>query len=218
MSRSKHGASRGPNPLIYVILVLVVIALVMAAVLLLSRNASREQSEPVASLPMVEESMPVEEAPAENAPAEEIAEDVSAVAAVEEPIPGEAMEIHENSEGDVWVETPYCNLVYPFGMSDTLRVQSESVADGLTVTFYGGINDLTKALYAIHFGVESNIYVGTLTLEDGTEIAVWAEIFEIVPEASWKEEESNTLYAMQECINDTLEYLQSEAGFTAAGE
>lgn len=207
MSRSKHHASRGPNPLIFVILVLIVIAVVMAVVVLLTRNAPQEQPEMAVSLPVLEETVPVEENQTE--------ENAAVVPAVEE-ARGTEMEIQEDPEGDVWVETPYCNLIYPFEMSDTLRVESESVEGGLTVTFFGGINDLEEALYAFHFGVEARFLVGTLSLEDGTEINVWADIFEIEPGEDWEEDEINTIYAMQECINYTLEQLQNEVRFTAA--
>lgn len=207
MSHAKHGASRGPNPLIFVIVALIVIAVILAAVLLLTRGTDREEPQPAVSLPLLEETMPPEEA--------QTGENTAVVPAAEE-ARGTAMAIQEDPDGDVWVETPYCDLIYPFEMSDALRVRSESVDDGLTVIFYGSINDVEEALYAIHFGVETGFPVGTLSLADGTEIGVWTEIFEIEPEASWGEGEINTLYAMQECVNDTLAQLQQEAGFTAA--
>ena len=209
MSHSKHGAGRGPNPLIFVILALIIIAAALVVIILVVRSAPPEEPQSEVSLPKLEEPIAEESVKPEETEA-------SVPAAPVEETTAEQMEIQENPQGDVWVETPYCNLVYPFEMSDTLRVESKSVGEGLTVTFYGGINDLEEALYAVHFGVEAGFPVGTLSAEDGTEVSVWADVFEIVPGDSWQEDEINTLYAMQECVNDTLEYLQNEAGFTAA--
>lgn len=208
MSRSKHGTSRGPNPLVFVIAALIVIAVALVVVILLVGGDSRQEPQSAAALPKLEEPVSTENAQPQKTEAE-------APAAVDLG-EGEEMAIQEEPDGDVWVETPYCNLIYPFEMSDTLRVESVTVDDGLSVVFYGGINDLEEALYAVHFGAEAGFPVGTLALADGTEITVRAEIFEIVPEDSWDEGEINTLYAMQECVNDTLAQLQQEAGFTAA--
>lgn len=171
---------------------------------------------------MASVSLPMSEAPApeREVQAEETVSDISELPAEGEvPVEAESTDmelaLQEDHEGDVWVETPYCDLIYPFEISDTLRVESVPADDGLTVIFYGGINNLEEALYAVHFGVEKGFAVGTLTMADGAEIGVWAEIFEIVPDASWEEAEIDTLYAMQEGVNYTLEQLQTEAGFTA---
>lgn len=208
MSHAKHGANRGPNPLIFVIVALLVIAVALVVVLLLVGGDSHREPQSAASLPKLEE--PVS---AENTQPPVTEEETPAVAELSE---GEELAIQEEPDGDVWVETPYCNLIYPFEMSDTLRVESISADGGMTVVFYGGIDDRKAALYAIHFDVESGFPVGSLALADGTEIGIRAEIFEIVPEDSWQTDEINTLYAMQECVNDTLARLQQEAGFTAA--
>ena len=62
-------------------------------------------------------------------------------------------------------------------------------------------------LFTIQFGVDGDTRLGTVYNEDGYEIPVNLILGVFNPDNRWTEEEKQTIYAMQEGLNDLINSL-----------
>ena len=99
------------------------------------------------------------------------------------------------TEGDLLVETPYADLVYPGRWGTDIRVSIHET-DPYQVKFYGTSGELgEQLLFTIAFGETEGHEITTLTDPDGREVAAYIIFGELTgPEGK----EKDRLYAMQE--------------------
>lgn len=110
------------------------------------------------------------------------------------------------------IETAYGNLYYPTKWQNQVRVHPVE-GDVYTVQFFGVIEGKAEQhLFDIVFGGTDGFTVGNLTIGDTT-VSVNLVFADIALDASWNEEESNTIYAMQEDANYLLGMLEKEVNF-----
>lgn len=118
------------------------------------------------------------------------------------------------AEDDV-LQTPYGELSFPGIWTD--KVSHETVEDGadLRIVFSSTLKDAEVELFTLCYGAvpEEGYVMGQMA--DGTEVSVVMSTIE--PDAAWSEETLNSLYSLQESVNDLLIQLQSHPDFTPRG-
>lgn len=118
-------------------------------------------------------------------------------------------------EGDVQIETPYGVLKYPGKWRNQIHFQ---ISEGVPyqVTFSGSVEDqLQYPLFTISFDTEQTQPLLWITTEDGVQVGVTLQSYEIPWSAGWTEDMVNNLYAMQEEANYVLQNLEQD--HSAAG-
>ena len=118
-------------------------------------------------------------------------------------------------DGDMMVvTTSYCTVKYPFAFSDIIQVEAVQHNGKDALMFQALLGDGVYSLFCFVFDGTEGVPVGTLTLEDGTEVMLMLEIFE----ASTAMEGSflNTFYAAQETLNDVIGSLMEIEEFVPA--
>ncbi|MBQ8829969.1 MAG: hypothetical protein IJ017_00035 [Oscillospiraceae bacterium] len=97
---------------------------------------------------------------------------------------------------DLQIDTPYCVLHYPAKWNGSVKTVTEQQENRFSVTFIGMIGEHETELFAIVFGESTEMPVGTLVQNDGTEITVRLNVDMFVPDDSWSEDEINLAYDM----------------------
>lgn len=119
----------------------------------------------------------------------------------------------EESGGDFVVETPYCDLYFPEEWADQVEVEQEE-GDVHAVSFYGMVDGKErKLLFDVLFGEEVGSEIGTLNV-DGQDIRVAIQFANINVDETWTEDETNTIYSMQEDVNYLMDELKNMENFT----
>lgn len=107
---------------------------------------------------------------------------------------------------DIVISTAYGDLLFPGKWEDNLQVKQP---DDHTVEFYGGVaNHDPVLLFSLHFESEDGDITLEMVKEDHSVVAVAIDIEEIQFDSSWKDEEENLIYSMQEDLNYIIESLQ----------
>lgn len=107
----------------------------------------------------------------------------------------------------IQVETPYCTLYYPAPLADRLSVSQVGSEDVHRVEFYCNLEDHEPLLmFCVLFGGDEGEQLGVVTNADG--ITVPVNILMNTPdEDALQPEQLEILYAMQEAVNQLIEYL-----------
>ncbi len=115
-------------------------------------------------------------------------------------------EMQESSFELIPVSTPYCTLRMPGNFRDMLLTTIDD-GDPYTVRFYGQMNEENPLpLFDIWFSEsETEESIGCIHAADQTLVYVGLTTYEVEIPDAWSEEEKNTVYAMQEVLNDILE-------------
>lgn len=134
----------------------------------------------------------------------------------EETTPGEPQVIYSAgsaSDGMISIDTKYCTLLFPEPWSEHLTVQETGVDEANIVTFYCSVGEDDVVLYNVYFNA-SNMGepVGYITV-DGEKIPCSIEYSDYVPD-DWSEERRDTFYGMAECINDIIDSIRANDGFS----
>ena len=121
----------------------------------------------------------------------------------------------QDHEEDVIISTSYVDLAVPVQWEEHIHTHTEDLAEGYVVTFIGTVDDHEVVLFTFLFGVETDgsVPVGVLNV-DGTAVSISVEMMEIALDDTWSSDEENVVVAMQESINDILEALQENPGFS----
>lgn len=180
--------------LIVVFSVLLVALLGLAFVLGRGNQDVPEETNPTTEIPQAETTQPTE-APETEAPTE-----------AETTVPE-----------DVTITTKFGDHVYPGVWADHVRTEITEAAIGGHVTYYGKINDKEEALFTIYYGKgsPSSQKIGTMKV-DGLSLTVSVEMHDFQPDDTWTQEEIDAICAMQEGMNDVIEHLKQDPGFSAA--
>lgn len=110
------------------------------------------------------------------------------------------------------IETPYVELNYPEYWKKQVRV--EQVEDSVyTVQFYGILEGKEEQhMFDIVFGGDEGTPIGYVE-SNGEEIVVNVVSYSLNLDESWSEEETTTLYTMQEDINYIIWSLEESKDF-----
>ena len=112
----------------------------------------------------------------------------------------------DSGDGLIATETPYGTLYFPKTWEEFLRIDVQEGAS-YTLTYLADLGSgKTQELFAISFGGSMDSAVGTVTA-GGKTVAVNLSVSEFVPGEDWTDEEVNTVYAMQEGLNQVMESL-----------
>lgn len=96
------------------------------------------------------------------------------------------------------ITTPYCDLLYPGKWNNSLRTESQE-GELYVVSFYGSVSKTEEhALFDVVFGGDSGYHVGYVAGKNGKPVAVSVNFHDIEHNRDWTEEQSNTIYAMQD--------------------
>ncbi len=102
--------------------------------------------------------------------------------------------------------TPYLTLKYDDAFSDILRVVKTS-DEPYTLEFYAILEDKpAHRIFDIYLGEGVSNSIGVVKTGDG-EIALGLTIYAFTPDEKWSEGEINTIYAMQDEMNEMIEGL-----------
>ena len=113
------------------------------------------------------------------------------------------------------IETPYGTLYYPDKWAGSLRSEEEKTDGGITIKFYGTVNEKEEILYMIMFGCETDnsFPVGTISGESFENVQVNVELSDFTPDSSWSQDAVDTMCAMQESVNYIIEKLEENPNF-----
>ena len=113
---------------------------------------------------------------------------------------------------DAVLHTPYGELSFPGMWTD--RVTHEIVEDGadLRIVFRSALEGAEIELFTLCYGTvpEEGFVMGHMS--DGTAVSVVMNTID--PDSAWSEETINTLYSLQESVNDLLVQLQEHDDYT----
>lgn len=128
-----------------------------------------------------------------------------------------ATEIPQTTEAlPIAIETPYCTLYYPAQWAEGLRTEVSGEEFDMAVSFYGTVAQEEYLLFTLYFGGAEGFPVGVLEIQDGVMLDVTLDITDLEMNDSWNQEETDRICAMQEAMNDVLNYLEMEEKFVPA--
>ena len=177
----------------WVLVIAVLVVLVVAAVILLSKLID---SQPAADIP----TEPTNQTTLTEPVQEEIIE----------PEQPESTEPEQKTDPitDLQIDTPYCTLRYPAQWNGCVKMVTDQQPNRYSVTFVGMIGEHEAELFAIVFGESTEMPVGTLVQDDGTEITVRLNVDMFIADDSWSADEESQAYEM---IGDSAYVLEALA-------
>lgn len=112
----------------------------------------------------------------------------------------------------VIIETPCGTVFYPMEWEDYLVVENVKENGGESICFYAQIEGKEKTpLFNLNFGIAKGSLIGSAKAGEKT-VEVYFEVFEPEFFGSWKEEEINIIYSMQEGMNNIFAQLNIDSG------
>lgn len=115
---------------------------------------------------------------------------------------------------DVAVKTSYITLHYPLEWRDMLRVAVTGNNGVTTVCFFGTVEGQPEVhLFDVVIAGEGESYLGTVTDRIGRVADLYLTAYTFEPDASWTEEQSQTIFRMQEDVNYLIGKLMETTGF-----
>lgn len=113
----------------------------------------------------------------------------------------------------ITIETPYCNLEYPSQTADLLKCVDKEENGTYSKVFYGCVDGQEIELFEISFGVKENAVLIGYIMHDGTKCPVFVRSAEI--DSNFDTDSQNTIYMMQEGINDVIQSITSNENYLA---
>lgn len=104
----------------------------------------------------------------------------------------------------VVIDTPYGTLYYPKTWSSYVKYSGETSGDTYAESFYCCIKEQEIPLFTIYFNAADKGFEAGSVSKDGQAVPVTVELHEWEPDETWTEDETTTLYAMQESVNEVL--------------
>lgn len=156
--------------------------------------------------------------PPETNPTTEIPQEETTLPTETEAQETEAPTVAETTEPeDVTINTKFGDHTYPGVWANHVRTEVTESDIGGYVTYYGKINDKEEVLFTIYYGKGSpnSQKIGTMKV-DGLSLTVSLEMHDFQPDDTWTQEEIDAICAMQEGLNDVIEHLKQDPGFSAA--
>lgn len=205
--------------LLLILAVCAVVVIGIATMVFRNDGAAVNDTAPATAESAMEQDVSVvENATAEDGQVQEqtTVSDPETVQQQETAVPGDPQVIYSagiSSDGMISIETKYCTLLYPETWSEHLIVQETEVDEVNIVTFYCSIGDDDVVLYNVYFNAsDMGDPVGYITV-DGEKIPCSVEYSDYVPE-EWSEEQKDTFLSMAECINDVVDSIKANDGFS----
>jgi len=117
-------------------------------------------------------------------------------------------------EDTILVDTTYATVRYPYMFSDIMNVEAETYQDCAELVFTAEIDGKVFELYTLTFNGEEGMPVGTLRI-DGETYVVTAQFHEV---RGVSDDTAVTVHAAQDTLNDVVNSLSENEGFTAVTE
>lgn len=105
------------------------------------------------------------------------------------------------------IETKYGTLCYPDQWFDYLETEQSESGDKLIVLFRAAIGEQKIDLFELSVGGGDGSAAGKLTGPDGVSRDVFVKLLELPELSGLTDGETNRVYAMQEAVNDVIDYL-----------
>lgn len=119
---------------------------------------------------------------------------------------------------DYLISTPIAKLYIPEVWKEMVRTEQMSEEDCFIVTVFSTGDAPEVKLYTIYIGAKTaqGILLGTAAAEDGTFLDVYFAVDEIEINDDWDSGEIDTLFAIQESVNDIIRQITELPGFQIA--
>ena len=120
----------------------------------------------------------------------------------------DAVESQESLETGFEIETPYCMLYYPEKWKEQVRIEKVG-GDVFKVEFYGQVEGKEEQhLFDLLLGGTEGYTLGYLATKDENKVAINIISYSLELGEDWQNAEVNTIYAMQEDVNYTIDKLE----------
>lgn len=115
------------------------------------------------------------------------------------------------------ISTPIGELYYSKVWEEYTEVKYNSDERNFTATLQVNIGNHKSDILAIHLCDEADgMFIGTVPASDGNQTKVFLELYEIDTSNDWSQTEIDTVYAMQEGINQIIEQITQLYGYVPA--
>lgn len=116
----------------------------------------------------------------------------------------------------VCIDTPAGTLYYPEEWRDTVKIETES--DPFRATLFAVLGEKKFHVFTIYFGENGQGHrFGSVLCTNGKRADVWVEVYDdFLAISSITNEEIQTLYSLQERVNDIIEQIYLLPDFEAA--
>lgn len=112
------------------------------------------------------------------------------------------------------ISTPIGELYYSKVWEEYTEVKYNSDERNFTATIQANIGNHKSDILAIHLCDEADgMIIGTVPDSEGNQIKVFLELYEIDTSNDWSQAEIDTVYAMQEGINQIIEQISQLYGY-----
>lgn len=112
------------------------------------------------------------------------------------------------------ISTPIGELYYSKMWEEYTEVKYNSDERNFTATIQANIGNHKSDILAIHLCDEADgMIIGTVPDSDGNQTKVFLELYEIDTSNDWSQTEIDTVYAMQEGINQIIEQITQLYGY-----
>lgn len=117
----------------------------------------------------------------------------------------------------VVISTPIGELYYSKAWEEYTEVKCSSDETHFTAVIHANIGNHSMDILAIHLCDEADgMTVGSVPDSDGNQTKVFLEIYEIDTDNGWSQSEIDTVYAMQESVNQLVEQIKQLYGYVPA--
>lgn len=114
----------------------------------------------------------------------------------------------------VEITTPIGDLHYPETWKDYAEVSYSSDDTGFNAVIKADIGDHRVDILAIHIGDDTEgVVIGSAPDSEGNQVKVSLELYDIDTDTGWSQSEIDTVYAMQEGINQLVEQIEQLYGY-----
>lgn len=119
----------------------------------------------------------------------------------------------DSKQESMTIETTYVTLHYPIKWSEKLVVTKNE--NGKIIEFHAQFEQKEKQhIFNITFDNETSTMIGVLKLEENQEVNIGVELFELVFDETWTEDEITEISMMQEDINYLIYELEQDTRYT----
>lgn len=119
----------------------------------------------------------------------------------QETVPHETQTVTEPVQTqDTAVQTPVGILLYPSDLAEHLDVRTAQ-GDVTVMTFVAVLEDREQALFDLRFSQVTAEGAAGMVRADGKNVYMGFTMHDFAPDASWRQDQIDTVYAMQETLN-----------------
>lgn len=135
----------------------------------------------------------------------------------EEPIVFEEDPLESIMADGIVISTPIGELYYSKAWEEYTEVRSSSDETHFTAVIHANIGNHSLDILAIHMCDEADgMLVGSVPDSEGNQTKVFLEIYEIDANDGWSQSEIDTVYAIQESVNQLVEQITQLYGYVPA--